>query len=233
MLPVFLPRLAAALLLLASLLGMPAHADERYNQVSLQAQAHRNVAHDLMRVSLYSERQGADPAKLAAETTRVLNEATAKARQAQAVSVQSGSRTSAPVYDKDRRRIVAWRERAELQLESTDFAALAELAAALQGEMKIAGQYFLISTASRKANEDSLIEQAIAAFRARAQLATQALGGKSYRLISLNLDSAGFRPIMAQRAVSFMAADSAEAQQISAGTSEVVITAAGVIEIQM
>jgi len=118
-----------------------------------------------------------------------------------------------------------------LRLESTDFAALATLTAMLGGDLKIAGQQLLISTASREANEDSLIEQAIAAFRARAQLATQALGGKDYRLVSLNLDSAGFRPIVAQRAVSLMSAE-AEGQQISAGTSEVVVTAAGVIEIR-
>jgi len=231
MLPNRLSRTIAGLLLLVSTLGLNAYAHEPYDQVALQAQAHRDVAHDLMRVSLYSELQGADPVKLAADTTRILNAATAKARQTPGVNVQSGSRSSAPVYDKDGRRVVAWRERAELRLESTDFAALAALIAALQGEMKLAGQHFLMSTASRKANEDSLIEEAIAAFRARAQLATQALGGKDYRLVSLNLDSAGFRPIVAQRAVSLMS-DDAEGQQISAGTSEVIITAAGVIEIR-
>jgi len=103
--------------------------------------------------------------------------------------------------------------------------------------MKIANRQFMISKASRQRHEDSLIEEAIAAFRARAQLATQAFDGKGYRLVSLDLDSAGFRPLVArQRVASEMYASvssqSKSYQEIEAGTSTVSITASGVIEIE-
>jgi len=234
-----LPRIAAALLLSAATLGSPpAWTNEapRYDQISLQAQAQRDVVHDVMRVTLYREAQDSDPAALMVQTTRALNAATARARQVSGVTIQTGSRASYPVYGKDHRRIIAWRERAELHLESSDFAALAALTAELQGDLKMASQHFMISKTSRKTVEDSLIQEAIAAFRARAQLAAQAFGGKDYRLVSLNLDSVGFRPVlMHQRMASAMLAsgDGMESQQIEAGSSEVGVTASGVIEIRM
>jgi len=236
-----LPQLAATLCLYTATLltALPAHADTaaRYNQISLHAQAQRNVVHDLMRVTLYTESQDSDPARLAQATTRVLNAATVKARAVAGVTVQTGSRASHPVYGKDNQRITAWRERAELQLEAGDFAALAALTAELMETMKIASRRFMISPASRKSHEDSLIEEAITAFRARAQLATQAFGGKDYRLVSVNLDNTGFRPlVMRQRMAAPMMASapsSAAYQEIEAGTSEISVTASGVIEIRM
>ena len=73
-------RLAAAVTLCAASLSAVAEEAPRYNQVSLHAEVSQQVAHDLMQVTLYSENQGSDPAKLAAETTSVLNAAVADAR---------------------------------------------------------------------------------------------------------------------------------------------------------
>ncbi len=47
--------------------------------------------------------------------------------------------------------------------------------------MKMAGMDFAIATATRKTSEDALLKDAVNAFKARAQLATDALGGKGYR----------------------------------------------------
>lgn len=41
---------------------------------------------------------------------------------------------------------------------------------------------FAIADATRKASEDSLLKDTVAAFKARAQLATDALGGRATRL---------------------------------------------------
>jgi len=233
-----LPHLGAILCLCAMM--APAHADAPtpYNRISLHAQAQRDVLHDVMRVTLYSEAQDADPARLADETTRVLNAATAQARAVAGVTVQTGARASHPVYAKDNQRILAWRERAELSVTSADFAALAALTSDLMGELKIASRHFMISKASRKSHEDSLIQEAIAAFRARAQLAAQAFGGKDYRLVNLDLGGTGFRPLVThQRATSSayasMSTSATTYQEIEAGSSTVSITASGVIEIQI
>lgn len=232
-------RLSAALALAtAAFASLPAMADEaRYNQVALRAEVSQDVAHDLMHVTLFSESENSDPAKLAAEITRTLNAAVEKARATKGITVSLGSRNSYPVYDDKGQKITRWRERAEVRLESADFAALSQLSADLMGSLKMAGMDFSIADATRKKNEDALLKDAVDAFKARAQLATQALGGSGYKLVSLNLNSDGFqpRPMMAMRAAKagMMMAEDAPAPEIEAGTSRVNVTADGVIEVQM
>jgi len=233
-----LSRLASALALsAAALASLPAQADEaRYNQVALRAEVSQEVAHDLMHVTLYSEAQHRDPAKLAAEITRTLNAAVEQARRTQGVTVSLGSRSSYPVRDDEGQRITGWRERAELRLESADFAALSKLTGELLVNLKMAGMDFVVSDPTRRKSEDALLKQAVAAFKARAQLASEALGGKGYKLVNLNLNSAGFpQPMMRQAlAMKGMAMDaSAPPPEIEAGTSQVTVNADGVIEVLM
>ncbi|WP_137818189.1 SIMPL domain-containing protein [Pseudomonas sp. 2FG] len=234
-----LTRLAATLALTsAALISLPTLADEaRYNQIALRAEVSQDVAHDLMHVTLYSEAQNSDPAKLAAETTQTLNSAVEQARQVKNVSVKLGSRNSYPVYDDKGQQIAGWRERAELRLESADFAALSKLTGELLKDLKMGSMDFAISNPSRKKTEDELLKEAVAAFKARAQLATEALGGQSYKLVNLSLNSAGFQPIRPMRmeamASGMSLAKAAPIPEIEAGTSEVTVNADGVIEVQM
>ncbi|MDP3816175.1 SIMPL domain-containing protein [Pseudomonas sp.] len=241
MLPI--SRLASTLLLGATaLLSVAAQADEaRYNQVALRAEVNQEIAHDLMHVTLYSEAQDNDPAALAAQISQTLNASIAQARQVKGVSVASGSRNSYPVYSEDQeddkgQQITAWRERAELRLESADFSALSKLTGEMLQSLKMGGMNFSIAADTRKTHEDALLKEAVAAFKARAQLATEALGGTGYKLVSLNLNSGGFQPPMPMRMEAMKGAammDAAVTPEIEAGTSQVSINADGVIEVQM
>ncbi|MGN5595236.1 SIMPL domain-containing protein [Stutzerimonas nitrititolerans] len=228
------PRSAALLACLASLSCLPAIADEQhYNQVSLRAEVSSEVAHDRMHVTLYSEAQNQDPAQLAAETTRTLNEALRRARKSEGVIVSQGSRSSYPVYEEKGQQITGWRERAELRLESGDFAKLSSLTAELMQTLKMSGMHFSVSDPIRKQNEDALLKDAVAAFRARAQLATEALGGKDYKIVNLNLSNGGgYQPVMRSAAMKF-SMDSAPVPEVEAGTRQVSISADGVIEVLM
>ncbi len=233
-----LTRIATALALTAaSLASASLLAEEaRYNQIALRAEVNQEVAHDLMHVTLYTEAQHADPAKLAAEITTTLNQTLEQARQVRGVSVKLGSRHSYPVYDEKGQKISAWRERAEVRLESADFARLSKLTGELLQSMKMAGMDFSIASGTRKTHEDAMLKEAVNAFRARAQLATEALGGKSYKLVNLNLSSGGFQPPMPMRAYEakgMAMMDAAPTPQIEAGTSQVTVSADGVIEVQM
>ncbi len=233
-----LSRLTAAIALCsATLVSLPSVADDaHYNQVALRAEVSQDVAHDLMNVTLYTETQNSDPAKLAADTTETLNIAIERARQAKGVNVKLGSRNSYPIYDNNGQQITGWRERGEIRLESADFAALSKLTADLLKDLKMGNMDFAISNATRKKSEDELLKEAVAAFKARADIATAAVGGKSYKLVSLNLNSAGFQPIRPMRMdamASSMMSKSAAPQEIESGTSEVTVAADGVIEVQM
>ncbi len=212
-----------------------AQAEEpRYNQVSLRAEVGREVAHDRMHVSLLREEQHADPAQLAARITASLNRALERARQEPKVSVSLGARHSQPVYEEKGRRIVAWRERAELRLESADFAALARLTAALQGELQIADMQFSLSADSRRRHEDELLREAVQAFQQRAGLLSEAMGGQGYRLVRLDLNGGFARPplLRAMAAKEMSLAADMPVPQIEAGNSELRVSADGVIEVR-
>lgn len=231
-----LPRLAPLLALSASLLALPVQAEEpRYNQINLRAEVTREVAHDRMQVILFSEAQHSDPAKLAAQITATLNRAVERARAVKPVSVSLGSRHSSPVYDEKGRKIIAWRERAELRLESADFAALAQLSGTLLDELQMAGMSFSLSPDNRRRNEDQLLKDAVAAFKARAQLVSEAMGASSYRLVRLDLNSGGIHrpPLLRGMAAKAMSMDSAPVPEIEAGNSELTVNADGVIEVQL
>jgi len=211
----------------------------RQNQVSLSAEASREIEHDLMRVALYSQVEGEHPAQLAKITTERLNTAIAKAREVTAVNLQSGNRSTSPVYSRNGEKILKWRESAELHLESQDMTALATLTSALLGDdLTMGRRSFSVSRERRVANEDSLTQEAIAAFRARAQLAAEALGYQQWRLIQMNLDdrSIAARPLMA-RAQSMDMLEKASMddgftrQQIEAGRSTLAVRVDGVIEV--
>lgn len=228
---VSVPRSVA---LLACFACLPAVADEQhYNQISLRAEANSEVAHDRMHVTLYAESQHEEPSQLAAQTTQVINKALQQARQVKGVTVSQGSRSSYPVYEEKGQKITAWRERAELRLESGDFAALSKLTGELMQDLKMGGMYFSVSNSIRQENEDALLKDAVAAFRARAQLTTQALGGSDYKIVSLNLNSGGnFQPEM-MRSVAMKSMDAMPTPDVEAGTRQISVNADGVIEVVM
>ena len=229
---------SAALLALgtATLASLPARAADElhYNQISLRAEVSQEVARDLMIVTLYTEEQNADPAKLAAAISTTMNKALGQARQVKGITLRQGSRNSYPVYDNKGEKITGWRERAELRLESADFAALSKLTGELLTDLKMGGMDFAIATATRKTSEDALLKDAVNAFKARAQLATEALGGKGYKIVNLNLNSNGY-PQPYLRAPMAMKAEAMDAgavtPQVEAGTSQVSMSADGSIEV--
>ncbi|WP_289141072.1 SIMPL domain-containing protein [uncultured Pseudomonas sp.] len=231
---------SAALIALSvgSIASLPALATDQlhYNQISLRAEVSQEVARDKMIVTLYTESQNTDPAKLAAEVTTIMNKALGEAREVKGVTLRQGSRNSYPIYDNKNQKITGWRERAELRLESADFPALSKLTGELLNTLKMDNMDFAIADATRKSSEDALLKDAVAAFKARAQLATDALGGKGYKIVNLNFNTNGYPMPYARNGGMMMKAaamDSAPTPEVEAGTSQVSMSADGVIEVQM
>lgn len=229
---------SAALIALSvgSIASLPALAADQlhYNQISLRAEVSQEVARDKMIVTLYTESQNTDPAKLAAEVTTIMNKALGEAREVKAVTLRQGSRNSYPIYDNKNQKITGWRERAELRLESADFPALSKLTGELLNTLKMDNMDFAIANATRKSSEDALLKDAVAAFKARAQLATDALGGKGYKIVNLNFNTNGYPMPYARNGGMMMKAaamDSAPTPEVEAGTSQVSMSADGVIEV--
>jgi len=200
-----------------------------FNLVTLNAQAEREVPNDLLSAVLAAEAEGADPAQLANEVNSSMQRALATVKSYRAVNARGGSYQTFPVYDKN--RITRWRARQELRLESTDFAAATELIGKLQAGMVVAGMTLSVSPESHRQAENALIPQALAAFDERARLVRDAMKAKGYRMRDLNLSGSG--PIRQAYAMARSpAAQTMAAPVVEPGTTRILITVSGTIQLQ-
>lgn len=172
---------------------VPAAGAGSGTQVELAAEASREVANDLMTATMVVDANDADPAALATRLNRTTADALRVAGEFRDVRARSGGSQTHPVYDRANRQ-TGWRGRAEVRLESRDFRQMAELVARLQASMQLGGIAFGVSPELRRRTEDELIVEAVAAFRARADIAARALGARGYRITRLAIDSAAAHP---------------------------------------
>ncbi|QDQ25545.1 DUF541 domain-containing protein [Chitinimonas arctica] len=223
------------LLIASALLAGQAFAAEtiQYNIVGLQAEARREVPNDLAQASLYVEFSDASAAILADKLNRATAEAIKIAKTYPAVKVSSGSNGVYPIYN-NKNKAEGWRGRSDIRLESTDFKAAAELIGKLQANMQLAGVSFGVAPATRERVETELIDEAVKAFRGRAEVVRKSVGGGSYKLVNLSVNSGGYapQPPMLMKAMrGGMAAEMAP-PPMEAGDSQVQVGVSGTIEIQ-
>jgi predicted secreted protein len=217
-------------LLLAPLAAAAQAPETVFNLVTLSAQAERDIPNDLLTATLAAEAEGADPAQLADGVNRRMQRALAAALAYKSVRTQSAGYQTLPVYDKN--RVTRWRVRQELRLESADFAAATELIGKLQADLMVAGMVLSVSPEARRRAENALIAEAIAAFDERARVVRDAMKAKGYRLRDLQVSGGGgpVRPMMATARA--MTSESVAAPAVEPGTTRVLMTAAGTIQLQ-
>jgi len=208
-----------------------AHEDPETGRVSLQAQTSMEIDNDTMRVVLFVEDEDANPARLADSVNKLVADAVKIARTETKVKMKTGRYQTFPVYDKT--RIVRWRARSELQLESTEFKSLSDLIGRLQSTMKLGGVDFSVSPEVRKQIEDDLTASAIAEFKRKADLVAQGFGARGYKVKEASVNSDGGappmpRPMMAY-AKSAVTADAVQAPTVEAGTSRINVSVNGTI----
>ncbi len=235
-----IPRTALALTagLAAALGAAPAPAqpalEPRFNQVDLQAEVSREVQNDLMTASLYAEANDSSAAQVASQLNRITAEALRTAGEFKTIRARSGLTNTFPVYDRAN-KLTGWRGRAEIRLESKDVAAMATLIGKLQSSMQLGGIVFAVSPELRRQTENELMTEAVAAFRSRADIATQALGGRSYKIRRVAINTGGPipgpRPMMAERAIAAAPA-AVPPPTFEGGTSMVQVSANGTVEVE-
>ena len=225
--------LAALLLLSHAAPAQSTRTAEPYNTVELQAEANREVLNDTLNASLYVEAGDADAAKVADVLNRATNDALKAAAGFKAVRARSGGNNTYPVYDRNQ-RLTGWRGRTEIRLESRDFQAASALIAKLQAGMQLSSLSFNVSRELRTNTENELIAEAVKAFRARADIARQALGGKSYKLHRVAINTSGSvpppRPMLRMSAAA--ASADVTAPQLEGGLSTVTVSVSGTVEVE-
>ena len=220
------------LLVLAGLLAATAHAEPlNYNVISLDAEARREIANDLMRASLFAEMNDADAARLANNINNKMHEAKKLAGAYPGIRFSAGDNQTYPVYDQ-KNRMTGWRSRAEVRLECRDFRQCSELIGKLQGFLQLGSWEFTIADETRQRVESELTTEAIAAFRGKAEVVSKAFKSKSYRIVNMALNSRmPYAPRMAYAKAGVMAAEAAP-PMADGGTGSVMVTVNGSIQVQ-
>jgi predicted secreted protein len=216
---------AAGLVAHVSMAQEPALPAQQFDVVSFQAQASREVENDELAAVLAVEAHGPDAAALAETVNRRMAEALKMAAGFPAVRVRSGNYQTLPRYREQ--RIDGWQVSQELRLESADFAAATRLIGRLQQTMQVRSMAVRLSPAARRAAEDALIAEAIAAFRARAALVQAAMKASGYRIRTLDIGTGGEPPPQPFG----VARQQAAAVAVEAGVSHVNVTASGSIQL--
>ncbi len=197
--------------------------------IDLAAEASRPAANDRARATVFAEVTGTAPGDAAKRVNALVADAIATAKGYPQVKAQTAGTHTYPVHAKGG-RIESWRIRSEIALESGDMAALSELVGKLQTTLGVSGIALFPSPETRQKADREATLDAIAAFRARAQLAADALG-KPYRIKHLSLGSHGQRPPMPILRAAPMAAMEAAPMPMEAGESQVTASVSGQIEL--
>lgn len=225
---------AISLALLVST-ALPSAADDKLpmQRVNFQSEVSRVLANDVMRAALTIEANDKDPVVLAKTLSEAMNLSLAQAKLYKTVKVSTGNQSNYPVYTQAQ-KIAGWRGQASLELESSDFKAASELIAKLQSNLQLRKIDFTVAADTRRALEDTLTKEAIAAFRAKAELVTASWGAKRYELVQMSIDSTGndYRPPMIRAMAMTVESNNMPEQEMAGGESRVRITVNGSIELQ-
>jgi predicted secreted protein len=224
------------LLFCATALACPAvsladDTEQVEDRVSFQVEVGRDVENDLVTAILNASAEALQPAKLADTINSSMTWALQQVRANQKVKSRSGTYQTYPVYED--KKIVRWRGRQELQLESQDVDQLSELVGTLQDRLQMQSLQFSVSADKRRQVEDQLIEQALAAYQQRADIIRKSLGAQDYTLVEVNIHTAGQdRPIPLRAEAAPMLSRASVAQPaMEQGTSRVTIQASGKIRL--
>jgi predicted secreted protein len=209
-----------------------ADSEQVRDQVSFQVEVGRDVENDRVIAILNVTAEALKPAKLADTINSTMSWAVEQASVNQEVKSRSGAYQTYPVYED--KKIVRWRGRQELQLESQDVDALSELVGTLQSRLQMHSLQFSVSPHKRRQVEEELTEQALKAFQQRAELIRKSLDAQSYMLIEVNVHTAGQDrpiPIVRAEAASMMSRSSVKPPAMEQGTSHVSVQASGKIRL--
>ncbi len=212
---------------LALLLSGFAYAELPSGLVSISTSASTAVAPDEYVASVSVQHIDRVAAVAADEVNRAMQNAQTLAGQRQIELYSGGYNT---YFDRKNNRFVM---SASATLVADDSALLAELIAELQSSMNYNGTSGRLKPDTRAASENDLIAEAIAKFHDRARLVANSLGGHSYRIYDLDVQTQGeppYRPMAMMR--STVQAESVAAPSIELDDEQVSVSVRGRIVVE-
>ena len=227
---------AAALGALALAASLPSHAQqvpaERRNAVSFSATATEELTQDLLIVTLQANKDGTQASEVQTALKQLLDAGLTEARKAAkpgALEVRTGSFSIYPRYS-SQGKISGWQGQAQLVIEGTDMAGIAQTVGRLN-QLNVVNVNYGLSRALREKHEAAVTAQAIASYRAKAQEMAKAFGFNGYVLgeVSVQSGDPGFeaRPVMMMKAARADMAAASAPLPVEPGKGQVTVTVSG------
>ena len=204
-----------------------------YDQISFQTEVKEEIANDEVRASLYKKLQATDAKTLATQLNTAINKALNIAKRYPSVTVSTGQQSTYPRYDKNE-KIIGWTGQANIDIKSTDFAATSQLIADLQETLVMNNLNFGVSDTKKDALEQKLMTSASRAFQLQAKNLTRAWDARSYRVVTVNLNTNNNnypRPMYNMKMAAEAMDSSVPSQNFESGNSTISVTAGGTIEL--
>ena len=208
-----------------------ANAEQSYNRVSFTVSSETNIQNDKLIATVFASERGDNTQQLAEKVNTAIEWGVAIAKKVTAVEVATLNYSTNPEY-KDG-KVIAWRVKQAIRLESSDSKVLSDLLGELQQKLNIGSIQYQVSSALRKQTEETLIAKAMEKFKQRASQIIQNMGRKSYRVVRLNVsnsfaDSPPYPVAMVQRSY---AASAVPAPSVEAGKQKIVVNIQAEIEL--
>jgi len=169
-------RIKLTLVVLACAGPIVANADQSdvvYDLYHLSASAQSDVKNDLMTVSLFAQAEGSVASEVADSLNATMAWALTRLKPFSTIKTETQNYRTNPKYSGKPSRIVGWNAVQTLQLQSSDFEAMAAAMQKLQERLQIQGIQLSVKPSSRQQAEDALINTAMNAFKQRALLVQQ------------------------------------------------------------
>jgi predicted secreted protein len=214
---------------------IPLQADDEtlhYDQIKLSAEASQETDNDTLVAVLSAQQEGSDPALLSDSVNKLIAEAVEEAKQQPGIKLQTLGYQTSPRYQQQ--RLIGWRVKQSLRLQSMDSDKLSQLINRLQSKLALESISYSVSDERRRSTEEALISQALEAFQQRAQLVTERLGRKTYRLVEMQIHTSNQQVRPMRMRASMMSMDEAGASpSLEAGTQTLRVEINGRIELQL
>ncbi len=204
-----------------------------YSRYSLSASASVEIENDLMTVQLVVEDEDTDSAALAERINQKMLWALLQLEQFHSIKSSTRDYNTYPIYEQ--KRISGWRSSQTLQLQGSMFDDIKRAIGKLQERLTVRSMRFSPRPETRKMTENKLIDEALEAFRERADLISKSMNASGYRVIHAGVNTDDHRAPMFREA---MAADmqvrnkAVSAPSIDAGTSQITVAVHGEIQLQ-
>jgi predicted secreted protein len=195
--------------------------------VTVTATATTTVANDRLQAWLRAEAENASPAAAASQANAAIAKALADAKAYAAVKVATTGYGTQQIAEKG--KPTRWRVAQSISLDASDFTQAATLMSRLQDEdgLLLSSMGFSISERARREAEDSVTQQALKSWQARAQQAALGLGFTGWRVGHVTVQTSGGGPVYPLMRAQAMAAPSSAPVALEAGTTEVTVTVSG------